>query len=66
MMMKFSGGVEPDLRDGKDLRRLALTLQVGCVGLLSVMFGWRTRDVWFTGMRLCLLRLAWRAASSVS
>lgn len=28
MMMITSGGDEPDLRDGKDLRRLALTLQV--------------------------------------
>lgn len=29
MMMITSSGDEPDLRDGKDLRRLALTLQVG-------------------------------------
>lgn len=29
LMMITSGGDEPDLRDGKDLRRLALTLQVG-------------------------------------
>jgi carbamoyl-phosphate synthase large subunit len=28
MMMITSSGDEPDLRDGKDLRRLALTLQV--------------------------------------
>lgn len=31
MMMITSSGDEPDLRDGKDLRRLALTLQVGAV-----------------------------------
>lgn len=31
MMMITSSGDEPDLRDGKDLRRLALTLQVGVV-----------------------------------
>jgi hypothetical protein len=66
MMMITSGGDEPDLRDGKDLRRLALTLQVGGVGLLSVMFGWRKRDVLFTGTCFCLLRFAWRAALSVS
>lgn len=29
LMMITSSGDEPDLRDGKDLRRLALTLQVG-------------------------------------
>lgn len=29
MLMITSSGDEPDLRDGKDLRRLALTLQVG-------------------------------------
>ncbi len=29
MMMITSGGDESDLRDGKDLRRLALALQVG-------------------------------------
>jgi hypothetical protein len=31
MMMITSSGDEPDLRDGKDLRRLALTLQVCAV-----------------------------------
>jgi hypothetical protein len=33
MMMITSGGDEPDLRDRKDLRRLALTLQVGWFGV---------------------------------
>lgn len=32
MMMITSSGDEPDLRDGKDLRRQALTLQVGPQG----------------------------------
>jgi carbamoyl-phosphate synthase large subunit len=30
LMMVTSSGDEPDLRDGRDLRRLALTLQVCC------------------------------------
>jgi hypothetical protein len=34
MMMITSGGDEPDLRDGKDLRRLALTLQVRSQGFV--------------------------------
>jgi hypothetical protein len=38
MMMITSGGDEPDLRDGKDLRRLALTLQVRYVMVLCCYF----------------------------
>lgn len=35
MMMITSGGDEPDLRDGKDLRRLALTLQIPIVTTIA-------------------------------
>jgi hypothetical protein len=46
-MMITSGGDEPDLRDGKDLRRLALTLQVGGSGCRAVRNCVRVTRVWW-------------------
>lgn len=40
MMMITSSGDEPDLRDGKDLRRLALTLQVCPCVCRGVWYVW--------------------------